>query len=130
MVEEQIMVAEQDILLRFRTAMVKAGLFMKAPIVTDGRLHRFHVEGDKPSTKNGWYVLFDGNIPAGVFGSWKHGVSQNWCARDVKILSRRDKKAFHARMKQASMEQRLEQDERHKQARIKAQLIWDKAGVL
>ena len=36
-------------------------------IVSDGKVHRYHDNGDKKGTKNAWYVFFDGELPAGAF---------------------------------------------------------------
>ena len=47
-------------------------------IIADGQLHRAHVDGDKPGSKNAWYVLHDGNHPAGAFGCNKRGISGKW----------------------------------------------------
>lgn len=44
---------------------------------------RFHVAGDKPGSKNGFWRGFSDGIPAGVFGSWKTGQSHNWCAKSL-----------------------------------------------
>jgi putative DNA primase/helicase len=41
----------------FKTALDAAGLSTKEKISPDGRMHRFHVDGDRPGSKNGWYVL-------------------------------------------------------------------------
>ena len=49
-------------------------------IIADGQLHRAHVDGDKPGSKNAWYVLHDGNHPAGAFGCNKRGISGKWRA--------------------------------------------------
>lgn len=40
-------------------------------IEADGLLHRFHVEGDKRGTLNGWYCLHLDGRAAGIFGNWK-----------------------------------------------------------
>lgn len=114
---------------QFETALHAAGLGTKEPIIADGQIHRFRVEGDKPYTKNGWYVLYLGEIPAGAFGSWKNGVSSTWCARDFKTLSKRDKRSFQIRMKQAETQRKAEQEKRHYKAQIKAQDIWHEADA-
>ena len=41
--------------------------------VPDGKIHRFHVAGDKPGSLNGWYLLFADPIATGCFGSPKAG---------------------------------------------------------
>lgn len=67
-----------NIELDFRNAMAAAGIETDAPISADGNLHRVHVEGDKPGTKNGWYVLHACSFPAGAFGCNKRGISDKW----------------------------------------------------
>jgi putative DNA primase/helicase len=47
-------------------------------IKADASLHRYRIDGDASGTKNGWYVLHPDNPVAGAFGSWKHGVKENW----------------------------------------------------
>lgn len=64
----------------FMSAVEAEGIVTKTEIPADGRLHRFHVEGDRPGSKNGWAVLFGDENPVGLFGSWKHdsGKSYKW----------------------------------------------------
>ena len=62
----------------FRAAMREAGIATDAEIIADGKLHRTHVECDKSNSKNAWYVLHDGNHPAGAFGCNKRGISGKW----------------------------------------------------
>ena len=52
----------------FREAMRMAGIDYRGPIEADGKLHRFHVEGDSRGKRNGWYVLHLDEHPAGMFG--------------------------------------------------------------
>ncbi len=74
-------ICPQDEVQDFKTALDKAGLSTKDKIMPDGKLHRFHVNGDTNGSKNGWYVLFGDGIPAGSFGSWKTGDKGKWCAK-------------------------------------------------
>ena len=48
--------AGQTVLDQLLAAMAQAGIVYddKDAIVGDGKLHRFHVEGDAPGVKNGW----------------------------------------------------------------------------
>ena len=54
-----------------------------AEFLPDGRIHRFHVEGDKRGSRNGWYVLnIDGSdVAYGAYGNWKTGEKQTWTLR-------------------------------------------------
>lgn len=62
----------------FLEAMTFHGLVCKDPIIADGKIHRFHVSGDRAGSKNGWYVFF-GKV--GVYGSWKTGEKFTWYAK-------------------------------------------------
>lgn len=85
----------------FLAALAAAGL---APVkdipVADGALRRYRVEGDKPGSRNGWYVLHAAPIPAGAFGSWKTGVTHTWRAADDRRTTRAER-AEHRRQVEA-----------------------------
>lgn len=74
-------------IMDFRAALERAGLCTDDPIIADGKLHRFHVTGDTPGSRNGWYVLHANGIPAGTLGSWKQGVTHSWCSKLRRSLS-------------------------------------------
>ena len=82
-----------DFVSEFRSAVQSAGIDTRANIPADGALHRFHVEGDRPGSKNGWAVLFGDDIPAGLFGSWKHdsGKSYKWISSQPPDLTPEEK---------------------------------------
>ncbi len=109
----------------FKHAMSQAGLLTKEAIIADGKLHRFHVDGDKAGSKNGWYVLYNGDLPAGCFGNWKTGIKQNWCSKNTKALTLKERRTFKEKMRKASADREAELKTRHKAAREKAQHIWD-----
>jgi len=58
--------------------MYRHGLEIDAHIIADGRLHRFHVPGDRKGTKNGWYILYADFPTVGVFGCWKRHIKRYW----------------------------------------------------
>jgi putative DNA primase/helicase len=66
----------------FAEAMRFHGLSCAVPIIEDGKLHRFYVAGDKPGSKNGWYVFFGS---AGSYGSWKAGGKFIWATKGTRI---------------------------------------------
>lgn len=57
-----------DVIDAFSQAMQNAGIESPAEIIANGTLHRFTVTGDKPGSKNGWYVLHADHPAAG--GLW------------------------------------------------------------
>jgi len=63
----------------FRGALRAAGLDYAGPIMADGKLHRFRVEGDH--NRNAWCVFHSGPTTAGAFGCWKRDIDETWCDR-------------------------------------------------
>lgn len=110
----------------FLDAMHRAGIVPSdlSQIVADGRLCRFHVDGDKRHTKNGWRVLFvDGGRAAGVFGSWKLGTTHKWHAGGER-LSRAEQARMDAAIAQARAQREQEQRQRHADAQTRAAKLW------
>lgn len=66
----------------FEEAMRFQGLACNDPIVADGKVHRFHVAGDKPGKDNGWYVFY-GEV--GIYGSWKTGEKFTWYSKGTRM---------------------------------------------
>ena len=74
---------------QFQQAIAGAGLPVPEVIHGDGTLYRFSTNG-KRMDQSGWYVLHDnGDLPAGVFGCWRSGLSQTWCSKDTSGQDRR-----------------------------------------
>ncbi|MGM0422340.1 MAG: DUF3631 domain-containing protein [Pseudomonadota bacterium] len=113
----------------FKTAMTKAGLETKDPVLADGKLHRFHVKGDNQQSQNGWYVLYGDGLPAGSFGSWKTGESFNWCSKERDTLSPAEQESMRQRIEESKMQREAEDKRIKAAAREKAQRIWKDAAV-
>lgn len=90
--------AEQiDIITAFRDAMAADNITTSDTIYADGELHRFHVEGDKMGSRNGWYILYDYPNSYGLFGSWRTGIAGNWSATTKSPLTVKERRqAFEA----------------------------------
>ncbi len=108
----------------FKTALEKAGLSTKYKITADGKLHRFTIQGDKPGSKNGWFVLYDDSLPAGSFGSWKTGFKGTWCAKAENTLTAVERGEFRRRMDAARKIREEEEQARRIAASNKALTIW------
>ncbi|MCD8566536.1 MAG: hypothetical protein LRY36_01205 [Alphaproteobacteria bacterium] len=78
----------------FKAAFDRSGLSTKEKIIPDGRMHRFHIEGDRPGSKNGWYVLYGDGLPSGAFGSWKTGFKGTWYAKPQNTLTPAERRDF------------------------------------
>lgn len=116
-----------DPLPAFRQAMADAGLPQPDTITPDGDLHRFHVDGDRPGTKNGWYVLHLNGLPAGAAGSWRTGQTVTWCAKRHDRLTAGDRARIDALVAQARRQRQAEQDRVHSAAAARAAWVWDRA---
>ena len=85
----------------FKQAMQAAGVEPGASVVADGALHRFQVEGDRPGSKNGWYVLHGDDPAAGQFGCFKRGISETWCSKAYQTLTTEEKARYKTNMEAA-----------------------------
>lgn len=89
----------------------------------DGKIHRFRVDGDKPGTKNGWYVYFSYPVAAGAVGSWKTGESYTWCSKSGKALSYAEREELKRQYQQARSQRASELGQGQARAAIKARGI-------
>jgi putative DNA primase/helicase len=113
-----------QIIDRFRADMAEHGMIIKDPIKADGKLHRVHIEGHKPGTKNGAYTLHLDGKPSGYFEDFTTGLRRTWTdsgkAKDVSP-------AVRAQI-MAERERRLkEQHKAHRAAAERARFIWARA---
>jgi putative DNA primase/helicase len=83
-----------------------SGLETNDLIIADGRLHRFHVLGDRRGSQNGWYILYPDFPLIGIFGCWKRHLRRIWSPSrgnlniaDLRVLNER-KRSIHARSTQ------------------------------
>lgn len=117
-----------EIINQFKTAMTDAGIDPPIAIIGDGNLHRFHVEGDKSGTKNGWYVLHLDGRPAGSFGHWRQKINETWhLESNSKSLNPAEKRAFAIELQRLKMERQTEETKRHDVAIKKAAYIWGRS---
>jgi len=117
-----------EIIMQFYDQLQAAGLAPSkiSELVPDGKLHRFHVPGDKVGSRNGWYVLFLDKIPAGSAGSWRTGQRVDWYHRkslsdSSKIAPLADIRLAIARAKAAADAERIRRGE---DAAKRAARVW------
>ena len=68
-------IVRHEVEAAFKVAIAEHLGFAPRALVADGRIHRF---GEKRTDSAGWYVLHEGDYPAGAFGSWRGSVSEKW----------------------------------------------------
>jgi putative DNA primase/helicase len=116
---------EADIIDKFRDAMAKMGLRTADKLIADGDINRFHIEGDPPRTKNGWYVLHLDGIAAGAFGCWKRGVDATWCSKSEAELTSAERAEMQARIERAKRERDQRRDAMQRAVAVEAARLWD-----
>ena len=111
----------------FLKAMADVGIrpiFTRGGIEPDGKMIRFHVQGDRKGTRNGFAILFGDNIPAGSFGSWKDGATHTWCAKGHTELTDDERQQIAERMAEAKAAREKEERERQGDAARMSNLVW------
>ena len=111
-----------------REAMAGVGIVTDDSMVVDGQLHRVHVEGDRPGTRNAWYVIYGGRFAAGAYGCWKRDVQERWCEVELKSLSKRDREEVIAYQMAARQQAEQERRRQHDAAAERAMQLWNAAG--
>lgn len=118
-----------DHIAEFIDAMRASGIAPSKPgIVTDGKIHRYHVAGDRAGKKNGWYVFFSGDIPAGAFGSWKTGDQATWCAKSDHELNEVERQENRRKMDEARQAREKAEIVIRQAACDKANILWNRAA--
>jgi len=64
----------QNYIDQFSAAIQASGITAPEHIEADGHIHRFSTK-DNPQDKSGWYMLNSDNMPFGMWGDWRRGVS-------------------------------------------------------
>lgn len=118
----------QDIAEMFTKALSQEGLATRDKIIPDGRLHRFHIDGDKHGTQNGWYVLHAEGLIAGAFGCWKRQVTRTWFVKEQGKMNIAERREFRQRVKNAKAAKTAEEQKLRADARRRAEAIWASAS--
>jgi putative DNA primase/helicase len=112
----------RDLAGQLRAAIQAAGLVPPETVVADGRIHRFPSSGIRGDDA-GWYVLHDGQFPAGSFGCFREGKSEKFKPDSANPVSAED--LATAAATRALIEQaRAEEAER---AAVRAAELWESA---
>lgn len=115
-----------EILAHFIDAMRQAGIVPHdcADIVPDGNLRRFRIAGDKPGSKNGFCSLHLDGTPAGHFGSWRLGISQNWRHGTATPMTSEERTKIFRKIEQDKARREYHEQQRHAEAAIRAGNLW------
>lgn len=113
----------------FTQAIEAAGMAVPDVIHADGTLHRFSPSG-KLSDMAGWYVLHTDGLPAGVFGCWRSGLVQTWCAKGDHALTLSERETLRQRVRNAKAQRDADTLQRQQQAQATALARWNAASPL
>jgi putative DNA primase/helicase len=117
------MTIEQD----FAAAMAELALLPPEPVVADGAVHSFHVEGDKRGSKNGRYQIYADGHPAGWFGSHKVGIWHKWSAARTGALTSAEHTALADRMAGLRAARIAEQEAAQGTVATRAAMLWQRS---
>lgn len=111
------------------SAMRSAGIDTDFIPQATGEIERFHINGDKSGSKNGWLVLHDsGDFAAGCFGSWKSSSSHTWCSKSNCELSSAEHQDLKRKIDEAKSKAEMQRAESRKVAANIAQALWGKSS--
>ncbi len=109
----------------FLAAIAAAGLESVKPLkLSEGKLERYRVVGDKAGSRNGWAVLHHAPVPAGAFGSWRTGESHTWRAESDNRLSPADRAELQRKLRDMQQARAEEEARVHASARQRAAKLW------
>lgn len=108
---------------QFRVAMLAAGLTPPHELTPDGTLHRFANSG-KPRDTSGWYVLHLDGVAAGVFGCWRAGFSETWCAKQSDTMTDSEREAHRLHIKAMRAAREADKAQQQQQAAQQAARRW------
>ncbi len=110
----------------FRLAIAAAQLTPPDTINADGKIHRFSSNG-KRGDDSGFYSLHLDGIPAGVFGCWREGFTQTWCAKSDDTMTQAERDTHRQRIKAMQVQREADTAQRQQQASESAAALWDKS---
>jgi putative DNA primase/helicase len=115
-----------DFIQQFKAAMANDNIIMSEPIIPDGDLHRFYVDGDSANTLNGWYVLHNGELPRGAYGCWRRhpGETIKWSLKSETLMTVEEKARYFASIAAAKEKQFKAKEAAHAKAKETAKSIW------
>ncbi|SDW37080.1 putative DNA primase/helicase [Pseudomonas syringae] len=128
----RVTVSHQTAMDQLLAAMAAEGIRPTDTLLANGKLERFHVEGDRVGTRNGWGCFHFDAAPAAQFGCKKrHGEHKfSWSAeRDTKPMSAAERKAQQAEWDRRKAEKADAERKRHTDAAARANAQWDAAAI-
>jgi putative DNA primase/helicase len=123
-------ISEHAVIDEFVAAMRERDIPVDEPIVADGKLHRYHVEGDRGRDRNAWAILHIDAHPAGEFGCNKrhNGSKFPWSMKGTRTLTAAERAAMKEKAKLRAVQREAEDELRHAEAAQRALAIYEAAA--
>lgn len=106
-------------------AMAAAGIAYNGDFELDGQLHRIAAGGDKE--RNSWYVLHSDpstGIVVGAFGCWKRQISQKWCSRDRRDMTREQWNSASQKWRDSEAARKAEEEKAFAEVRKRCETLF------
>lgn len=113
-----------QIINQFQADILDNGITPPNEIIADAQLHRYHIEGDKSGSKNGWYVLHLDGVPCGIYGSWKKGLHLKWSAKKQDYMTASERRHQIERIKEACTMRNMMKAKEQQEAALRAECLW------
>ena len=110
----------------FKAAILAAGLTPPDEIHADSKLYRFASDGRR-GDDSGWYVLHTDGVPAGAFGCWREGLTQQWCSKAPDTMTYPEREAYRQKLEAIRKQRDADTAERQQQAAKVAAQRWQAA---
>ena len=116
-----------EVIDKFRSAMLASGITPPDTIIADGKRHRFNHEEVK-GKQSGWYTLHLDGIPAGNFGCWRTlPDGQNWCSKTDSAMTESERQAYDARPTAIQAQREAEEKAKHAKVRKECVQLWEES---
>ena len=115
-----------DTLEQFRQTILATLGFAPDDIVDDGAIHRFSTNG-RHGDASGWYVYHSDGIAAGVYGDWRTGFTQTWCAKLDNAMTDAERNTHKERIQTMKAQRDAVLQANQQQASLAATTLWSQA---
>jgi putative DNA primase/helicase len=123
-------ITEGAVIDEFLAAMREKEIHVDEPIVADGKLHRYHVAGDRGRKRNAWAILHIDEHPAGKFGDHKRWADEEfpWSMEGGRALTPAERAAMQEKANLRAEQRQIEDAARHDEAARAALVIYNAAA--
>lgn len=116
-----------EVIDKFRSAMLASGITPPDNIIADGKRHRFN-HNERKGKESGFYTLYPDGIPAGYFGCWRTlPDGKKWCSKTRSEVTESEWQAHQKRMADRERECEAEEKAMHAKARKECVQLWEES---